>query len=38
LSRNPTYTVGAVGVKDEIKHTSIKTGIMLLYIVSGQGA
>ena len=33
----PTYTVGAVAVKDEIKAHIHKDGDHVIYIVSGQG-
>jgi quercetin dioxygenase-like cupin family protein len=38
LVKEPTYTVGAVAVKDEIKAHRHKDGDHVLYIVSGQGA
>jgi mannose-6-phosphate isomerase-like protein (cupin superfamily) len=38
LVKEPTYTVGAVGVKDEIKAHIHKDGDHVLYIVSGQGS
>jgi mannose-6-phosphate isomerase-like protein (cupin superfamily) len=38
LLKEPTYTVGAVAVKDEIKAHRHKDGDHVLYIVSGQGA
>jgi quercetin dioxygenase-like cupin family protein len=37
LVKEPTYTVGAVAVKDEIKAHRHKDGDHVLYIVSGQG-
>jgi quercetin dioxygenase-like cupin family protein len=37
LVKTPTYTVGAVAVKDEIKAHRHKDGDHVLYIVSGQG-
>lgn len=37
LVKTPTYTVGAVAVKDEIKAHRHKDGEHVLYIVSGQG-
>jgi quercetin dioxygenase-like cupin family protein len=37
LVKAPTYTVGAVAVKDEIKAHRHKDGDHVLYIVSGQG-
>jgi quercetin dioxygenase-like cupin family protein len=37
LFKEPTYTVGAVAVKDEIKAHRHKDGDHVLYIVSGQG-
>jgi quercetin dioxygenase-like cupin family protein len=38
LVKEPTYTVGAVAVKDEIKAHRHKDGDHVLYIVSGQGS
>ena len=38
LVKEPTYTVGAVAVKDEIKAHRHNDGDHVLYIVSGQGA
>jgi quercetin dioxygenase-like cupin family protein len=38
LVKEPTYTVGAVAVTDEIKAHRHKDGDHVLYIVSGQGA
>ena len=38
LVKEPTYTVGAVAVKDEIKAHIHKDGDHVLYIVSGQGS
>ena len=38
LVKEPTYTVGAVAVKDEIKAHRHKNRDHVLYIVSGQGA
>jgi quercetin dioxygenase-like cupin family protein len=37
LVKEPTYTVGAVAVKDEIKAHRHKDGDHVLYIVTGQG-
>ena len=37
LVKAPTYTVGAVAVKDEIKAHRHKDGDHVIYIVSGQG-
>jgi len=37
LVKEPTYTVGAVAVKDEIKAHRHKDGDRVLYILSGQG-
>jgi quercetin dioxygenase-like cupin family protein len=37
LVKEPTYTVGAVAVKDEIKAHRHKDGDHVIYIVSGQG-
>ena len=37
LVKEPTYTVGAVAVKDEIKAHRHKDGDHVLYVVSGQG-
>jgi quercetin dioxygenase-like cupin family protein len=37
LVKTPTYTVGAVAVKDEIKAHRHKDGDHVIYIVSGQG-
>ena len=38
LVKEPTYTVGAVAVKDEIKAHIHKDGDHVLYIVGGQGS
>jgi quercetin dioxygenase-like cupin family protein len=38
LVKEPTYTVGAVAVKDEIKAHRHKDGDHVIYIVSGQGS
>jgi quercetin dioxygenase-like cupin family protein len=38
LVKEPTYTVGAVAVTDEIKAHRHKDGDHVFYIVSGQGA
>ena len=38
LDKEPTYTVGAVAVKDEIKAHIHKDGDHVLYIVSRQGS
>ena len=38
LVKEPTYTVGAVAVKDEIKAHIHKDGDHVIYIVSGQGS
>ena len=38
LVKEPTYTVGAVAVKDEIKAHIHKDGDHVIYIVGGQGS
>ena len=38
LVKEPTYTVGAVAVKDEIKAHIHKDGDHVIYIVNGQGS